>query len=146
MECLFGDRIPLPISNDMTAIKTSNPQNTKSVQRFIFDSQGKTIIRGKLKKLLYNHKSKVYSIMMELMLLKRHNYTDVVNMPGNIDDIVKFATFFEICVEDKRNLRRIIDYCSTLDFKGHPESLSGNDVDLDTECIAVDTGVFLGTS
>lgn len=58
---------------------------------------------------------------MEFMLLKRHNYTDVINMPGKIEDIVKFASLFEICVHDKRNLRRIIDHCSALvmSFKTH---------------------------
>lgn len=114
MQCLFGDRIPLPTDENMTAVNISNASNTKRVQRLIFDLQGKTIMRDKSKKLLYNRDAKVHSIMMELMLLKRHNYTNVINMPGRIEDIVKFASLFDICVQDRRNLRRIIDHCSEL--------------------------------
>lgn len=114
MQCLFGDKIPLPTEDNITNIAKSNAANTKTIQRFVFDSQGKTITKNKFKKLLYNRQAEVHSIVMELMLLSRHNYTDVINMPGKIEDIVKFASMFEICVHDKRNLRRIIDHCGDL--------------------------------
>lgn len=114
MQCLFGDRIPLPTDNDRILTDPSDDANTRFVQSIIFDSQGKTITKAKSKKLLYNRDAKVHSVLMEMMLLKRHNYTDVINMPGRIEEIVKFACLLGICVQDRRNLRRIIDHCSDL--------------------------------
>lgn len=119
MDYVFDGKHPLPDnvilpsgSGDDEDDKINIRRDDRYMRKILFDNQGKTIHTANDKMLLYSQDTKLYSVMMEMFVLKKYDYTGVINMPGDINEIVGYGKHYGICVHDVRNLKRIMDTCS----------------------------------
>lgn len=107
------DNVILPINDNYNI--TSNDE--EYIRRVLFNGHGETLKENNEKFLVYNNNVQLDNIMFEMFLLKKYNYTSVVNMPGHIHEIITYGNLYGICVHDKRNLKRIMDLCSDSQIK-----------------------------